>query len=419
MSAARTARAPSIGAIFLTVVLDLLGFGLVLPFLAEEARDNFHTTAFVGALLGAAYSLMQFVFVPVWGRLSDRVGRRPVLVWSVAASALGMAGLGVAIAWGNSVFWLFFARIFSGIATANLGTASAYIADITAPEDRARGMGFIGMAFGIGFVLGPGVGGILSKIQINGHYGAVACFLAAALGVVNFVWVYLGLPESLPAEKRALKTPRKIRPLDIAAARRVFADPSLARVILVNFLIVGSFTNLDQTFRYFNKDIFKMDQIGTGLLLAMIGVVAALVQGGLIRPLTKRYDLAPLISVGVAVQAVAFGLLVASPSIGKWMLYVAGITLAIGNGITQPTVSGYVSKRASAHEQGNVLGTNQSIASLARVFGPTIGGFLYGATGPRSPYVAAVIGMIVAFIFARGLTSSRVADAQSTSTQTS
>ncbi|HEX7663254.1 MAG TPA: MFS transporter [Polyangiaceae bacterium] len=423
MSAANTApsarRAPSIGAIFLTVVLDLLGFGLVLPFLAEEARDNFHTTAFVGALLGAVYSLMQFLFVPVWGRLSDRIGRRPVLVWSVLASALGMAGLGVAIGWGNSVWWLFLARIWSGIATANLGTASAYIADITAPEDRARGMGFIGMAFGIGFILGPGVGGILAPIQIHGHAGAIPCFLAAALGLVNFVWVVLGLPESLPAEKRAQKTPRKIRPLDIVAARRVLEDPSLARVILVNFLIVGSFTNLDQTFRYFNKDLFGMDQEGTGILLAMIGIVAALVQGGMIRPLTKRYDLAPLIAIGVAVQAVAFGLLVSSPSVGKFMLYVAGAALALGNGITQPTVSGYVSKRAAAHEQGQVLGTHQSFASLARVFGPAFGGYLYGATGPRSPYVAAALGMIAALVIAFGLAPSRASEDQSTSTQTS
>ncbi|MDB4992710.1 MAG: tetracycline resistance protein, partial [Myxococcaceae bacterium] len=157
-------RKPSLGAIFLTVFLDLLGFGLVIPFLAEEARDNFHTTAFVGTLLGALYSLMQFVFVPIWGRLSDRVGRRPVLVWSVFASSLSMLGLGLAIAYGHHVAWLFAARLFSGVATANLGTASAYIADVTRPEERARGMGMIGMAFGLGFILGPGIGGALAGI---------------------------------------------------------------------------------------------------------------------------------------------------------------------------------------------------------------------------------------------------------------
>ncbi len=420
-SASRTRRGASIGAIFLTVVLDLLGFGLVLPFLAEEARDNFGTTAFVGTLLGAVYSLMQFLFVPVWGRLSDRVGRRPVLVWSVAASALGMAGLGGAIGFGNSVIWLFVARIFSGIATANLGTASAYIADITAPEDRARGMGFIGMAFGIGFVLGPGVGGLLAKIQIHGHYGAVACFAAAALGVINFFWVLFGLPESLPPEKRNPEKKRSLRPLDITTAKRVLSDPNVARAILVNFLIIVSFTNLDQTFRYFNKDLFDMDQIATGLLLGMVGVMAALVQGGLIRPLTKRYDLAPLIAVGVAVQVAAFAIIAISPSVGRGLLYGGSIFLALGNGITQPTVSGYISKCASAREQGTVLGTSQSVASLARVFGPAFGGYLYGALGPRSPYVAAAGGMCLALVVALGLRKSAlvVAKPQSTSTQMS
>src|SRR5215472_15238798 len=168
--------APRLGAIFLTVFVDLLGFGLVLPFLAKEARDTFGVSAFLATLLGSVYSLMQFLFVPVWGRVSDRVGRRPVLLWSIAGTALAMAGLGASLAWGSSVAWLFLARIFGGVATANLGTASAYIADITKPEDRAKGMGLIGAAFGLGFILGPGIGGALAKIPIHGHFGAVPCF---------------------------------------------------------------------------------------------------------------------------------------------------------------------------------------------------------------------------------------------------
>src|ERR1017187_1776403 len=161
---ARMKAAPRLGAIFLTVFVDLLGFGLVLPFLAKEARDTFGVREFNATLLGSVYSLMQFLFVPVWGRLSDRVGRRPVLLWSIAGTSLAMAGLGAGLAWGHSIAWLFAARAFGGIATANLGTASAYIADVTKPEERARGMGLIGMAFGLGFILGPGIGGALAKI---------------------------------------------------------------------------------------------------------------------------------------------------------------------------------------------------------------------------------------------------------------
>ncbi|MFO0669694.1 MAG: MFS transporter [Polyangiaceae bacterium] len=396
-------RRPSLGAIFLTVVLDLLGFGLVIPFLAEEARSGFHTSAFVGALLGASYSAMQFFFVPVWGRLSDRIGRRPVLVWSVLASGLSMLGLGLALAYGQSVAWLFAARIFGGIATANLGTASAYIADITKPEDRARGMGMLGMAFGIGFILGPGVGGVLAKITVNGRVGVVPCFVAAALSAINFAWVYLGLPESLTAERRATALPlakRSIAPIDMRKAGSAFQDPSLARAVLVNFLIIVAFTNLDQTFRYLNKDAFAMDELDTGLLLAFIGVVAAGVQGGLIRPLTKRYPEAPLVRIGTLIQGIAFVCVALSPGHGRGLLYVGSALLAVGNGITQPTVSAFVSKRASAREQGAVLGTNQSFAALARVIGPTLGGFVYQHLGMRAPYFAGAIGMAVALVVA-------------------
>ncbi len=398
-------KKPSLGAIFLTVFLDLLGFGIVLPFLAEEARDGFHTTAFVGTLLAAVYSLMQFLFVPVWGRLSDRIGRRPIIVVSVAATFIGMTGLGVALGWSGSVVWLFVARIWSGIATANLGTASAYIADVTAPEDRARGMGLIGLAFGLGFILGPGIGGALSDITINGRHGPVACFAAAGLSVVNFVWVQVGLAESLPKEKRSASK-RRLVPLDLRAAREAFALPGVGLCILVNFLVVLSFTNLDQTFRFYNKDVFHMSPLETGLVLAAVGVVAAGVQGG-VRPLSKRYGEAKLIVVGVLLQAIAFLGIAWAPAVGVVALFVAMGLLALGNGLTQPTTAAFVSKRADPAAQGNTLGTNQSASALARTFGPALGGWLYGEIGPRSPYVTAATGMVVALVFAVRLPRNR------------
>ena len=401
-------RKPSLGAIFLTVFLDLVGFGLVLPFLADEARDSFGTTAFTATLLSAVYSLMQFLFVPVWGRLSDRVGRRPVLVWSVGATAMSMAALGLALAYGHSILWLFAARTFSGIATANLGTASAYIADITKPEERAKGMGLIGMAFGLGFILGPAIGGALAGVAVHGRHGPLACWAAAALSVVNFAWVSIGLPESLPPERRAAKgqATRSLMPMNLAAARAAFQLPGVASAVLVNFLIILSFTNLDQTFRFFTKDLFGMSPVGTGLLLAFIGVVGAAVQGGVIRPLAKRFDEAWLIRTGVALQAVAFAGLVASATVGRGLLFASGALLAVGNGLTQPSVSAFISRRADATSQGGTLGTNQSVASLARVFGPAFGGWVYGAIGPRSPYVAAALGMVVALAFALRLQRS-------------
>ncbi len=390
-----------LGAIFLTIFLDLLGFGLVLPFLAEEARSLFHSGEFVGALLASVYSLMQFLFVPVWGRLSDRVGRRPVLLWSVFGTILGMGGLAASLGFGNSIAWLFAARIFSGIATANLGTASAYIADVTKPEARAKGMALIGIAFGLGFIFGPVVGGFLAKIPINGRFGVVPCMVAAGLSAINFAWVLFGLPESLPKGRRSASK-RRLAPLDLEATKRTLATPGVGLVVALNFLIILSFTNLDQTFRFFNADLFGMTQMQTGVTLGIIGICAAFTQGG-VRQLSKRYSDASLIRTGLLIQALGFGALAASPTFGRWALYASGACIAIGNGLSQPTVSAFLSKRAAENAQGETLGTNQSFASLGRMFGPALGGFLYGHAGPKIPYLTASAGMALAWVVSGGL----------------
>lgn len=395
----------TLGAIFLIVFLDILGFSLVLPFLAEESRATFGTTEFVGTLLASVYSLMQFVFVPVWGRVSDRVGRRPVLLWSIAATACGMVGLGMALLHARSVAWLFIARAFSGIATANIGTASAYIADVTKPEERSKGMGMIGMAFGLGFIIGPAVGGALSRIAIGGRTGAVPCFVAASLSCLNLGWALFGLKESLPPERRSM-TKRSLSPLNFEAAREAFQREGVAIAVLVNFTIVMSFTVLDQTFRFFNEDNFAMTALDTGLLLMFIGVVAATVQGGLIRPLSKRFAEAQLIRAGTGIQAIAFATIALSATTGKPLLYIGGALLALGNGLTQPSTSAFISKRADPRNQGATLGTNQSASSLARMFGPGLGGWLYGSFGSRSPYIAGAVGMFIALLVAFKLTNS-------------
>lgn len=393
-------RVPGLGPIFLIVFLDILGFSLVLPFLAEEARATFGTSELTGTMLASIYSLMQFLFVPVWGRVSDRVGRRPVLMWSVSATAIGMAGLGFALLRSNNVLWLFVARAASGIATANLGTASAYIADVTKPEERAKGMGLIGVAFGLAFFIGPAVGGALAGISIAGRTGAFPCFIAASLSVVNAGWAFFGLRESLPRELRSTKR-RSLSPLDLAAARDAFSRPGIGFAILVNFAITVSFTMLDQTFRFFNSDLFQMTRLDTGLTLAFIGLVAIFVQGGLIRPLSKRVDETLLIRLGTGIQGAAFAGIALSPAFGRPMLYASGALLALGNGMTQPSVGAFISKRADPREQGATLGTNQSAASLGRMFGPTLGGWLYGSFGPRSPYLVGAIGfgcaMLISF----------------------
>jgi MFS family permease len=396
---------PSLGAIFLTIFLDVLGFSLVLPFLADEARNQFGTSEIIGTLLSSVYSLMQFFFVPVWGRLSDRTGRRPVLIWSVLATSLGMTMLGCSLAFHVGVWALFACRIFSGIATANIGTASAYIADMTTHENRARGMGLIGMAFGFGFVIGPALGGLLAPIQIHGHKGAVPCFLAAGLSLINFAWVVLRLGESLSPEKRSQK-PRSLLPLNVAAAREAFEKRGVLACVIMNFVLTVAFASLDQTFRFFNEDEFHLSEVGTGIIFTFIGVVAALVQGGLVRPLSKRVADTLMIRAGTAIQCIAFVLIAISPSSGLVLLYVAGGVLALGNGLTQPSVSAFVSKRAGSSEQGSVLGTNQSAAALGRMFGPFVGGVLYKGVGHSAPYIAAAGGMLLALVVSTRLGKS-------------
>ncbi len=315
-----------------------------------------------------------------------------------------MGGLGVGLAWGQSIVWLFAARIFGGIATANLGTASAYIADVTKPEDRARGMGLIGVAFGLGFILGPALGGQLAQITVAGRQGAVPCFVAAALSLVNLTWVAVGVGESLPPERRSERSKRGLAPINVRAMREAFAIPGVALAMAVNFLVIVSFTNLDQTFTFFCGDIFGIDIRGTGYVLAFIGVVAAVVQGALVRPLAKRFDEATLMCAGALTQAIAFASFVLAATVGTRVgLYASGALLAVGNGLTQPTTSAFISRRAPPDRQGGTLGTNQSFAALARSFGPATGGWLYANLGARAPYTAASLGMGVAFVLAMGL----------------
>jgi DHA1 family tetracycline resistance protein-like MFS transporter len=394
-------RKASLGTLFLTVFLDLLGFGLVVPFLPGVARAH-GASDLVATLVGGAFSLMQFLFIPLWGRLSDRVGRRPVLLWSIAASAVGMAFLGLA----DSLALIFAARLFSGIATANISVAQAYIADITTPENRARGMGMIGVAFGLGFIFGPFIGGELGQYVIHGRPGALAAFVAAGLSAINLLMALWTLPESLPAERRGLNRRRAV-PFDVHAIREAGQLPGVGLAILINGMVIFWFAGLEQTFRLFTEDAFGMGVAATGRVLGFVGVVAALVQGGLIHRLSRRFGEANLVRAGTIILSAAFASIWACPSfVGIWahvMLYVGSCLTAFGTGLLTPSLSSYVSRRASSAAQGTTLGVLQSMNALARVLGPAAGGLLYQFFGMRGPYSAGAIGM-----FAAGLIATRL-----------
>jgi MFS transporter, DHA1 family, tetracycline resistance protein len=394
-------RKASLGTIFLTVFLDLLGFGLVIPFLPGFARQ-LGASDLVAALTGAVYSLMQFLLVPFWGRLSDRIGRRPVLLGSIAATAAGMIFLGFA----DSLVLLFAARMWSGMATANIAVAQAYIADVTPPEGRARGMGLIGMAFGLGFIFGPFVGGILARVPIMGRAGALPAFVAAGLSIINLALATVTLPESLPRESRGAATSHRRKAFDLAGARLALAHPDVGRALGINFLLVFWFAGMEQTFRLFTDDAFSMSVAETGSYLGLVGVAAAVVQGGLIGRLSRRFGEVRLLIAGLLIQTAGFLLLGAAPRVvasPRATLAAACVLIAAGSGLVSPSVSSYVSRRAGADTQGLMLGTLQSFSALARVLGPAVGGLLYQTIAPGAPYFAGAAGMLVAAFLAIGL----------------
>ena len=391
-------RTASLGTLFLTVFIDLLGFGLVIPFLPGMAR-RLGAGDFVATLPGAVYSIMQFVFIPIWGRLSDRIGRRPVLLWSIAATAVGMALLGAA----PTLPLLLAARAFSGIATANLAVAQAYIADVTPPEKRASGMGIvIGSAFGLGFTLGPFVGGELSRFPVFGREGALPALVAAGLAVINFLLALRTLPESLPPAARGQQV-RRASPIDLAAFRAAVAVPGVGAAVLINFTLVLWFAGMEQTFRLFTADGFGMSDAGTGHIFAIVGIVGAIVQAGLVRRLAPRFGEARLVQWGLVIQAGAFALLGFSTAFGAWAklaLYTSAGLIALGNGLTTPSLPAFASRRATAATQGLTLGTLQSASALARAAGPLVGGALYATIDPRAPYLTGAVGLLAAALLA-------------------
>jgi MFS family permease len=390
-------RRGSLGTLFLTIFLDLLGFGLVIPFLPGIAR-RLGASDFVATLPGSVFSVAQFLFIPIWGRLSDRIGRRPVLLWSIAASSIGMAVLGFA----PDLTWLFIARIWSGIATGNIAVAQAYIADVTAPEKRARGMAIIGIAFGLGFIFGPFIGGELSRFSIGGRSGMLPPLVAAGLSAINLLLALRTLPESLPPERRGVSV-RRLSPIDLQAFRQAISVPGIGAAVAINFTSYLWFSGMEQTFRLFTADRFAMSDAATGHIFGLVGVVSALVQGALIPRLVPRAGEARLVTLGLIVQGAAFALLGLSPTLGggaRAALWTSAGLIALGSGLQGPTLPAYASRRAAGTAQGTTLGALQSASALARSLGPLVGGALYAAIDPRAPYLVGAAGFALATVVA-------------------
>lgn len=390
--------------LFLIVFVDLVGFGLVIPLLPFYAV-RFAASPQQVTLLMATYSLFQLFAAPLWGRLSDRIGRRPVLMASLAASAFAYLWLG-----GASALWMVFAaRAFAGACAGNIAAAQAYIADITTPENRAKGMGLIGAAFGLGFIFGPALGGFLAGNDPATADLAAPAWVAAGLSAFALCGVVLLLPESLTADQRGGAAARRRLGAVLGALRR----PVLSRLILIFFLVILAFAGMESTFALWAIQQFGWGPGQVGYVFAYVGVLSAVLQGGLIGRLTRRFGEERLLLCGLAL--IGAGLLVLPFARDVPILALAVSGLALGMGLTQPSLNSLISRRAGRREQGEVLGVSQSVGSLSRVLGPAAAGFLFAEFGRNSAFLWGAVlvagALLLALKLCRGLGAAQLAGA--------
>jgi MFS transporter, DHA1 family, tetracycline resistance protein len=352
--------------IFITIFIDLVGFGIVipvLPFYVEGTRFNASPRA-VG-LLFASYSVMQLIFTPVLGRLSDRYGRRPILLLSIIGTGIGFLILGLA----TTLWMLFVGRILDGITGGNISTAQAYIADITTKENRAKGMGMVGAAFGLGFVFGPAIGGILSRWGIN-----VPFLFAAGLAFANATLLYFTLPETVTKDHQARVSAAEGRWSQLVESLK---QSRLALILSIYFFFVVAFSVMTSSFGLFTMFRFGYDAHDTGWLFVYVGVIGAIIQGGLLGRLVKRFGESTLVIAGAFLFSLSLvAIPLTGPQSGLIILLVVGAVFSIGNSLATPSLTGLASKSVGPAEQGGVLGVTQSTASLARTVGPLIASVL-------------------------------------------
>jgi DHA1 family tetracycline resistance protein-like MFS transporter len=356
--------------IFITILIDLIGFGIVIPVLPYYVgAEPFNATPLTFGWLVASFSIMQLIFSPILGRLSDKYGRKPILFFSLLGTALGFLILGFA-----TTLWLvFLGRILDGITGGNISTAQAYIADVTTPENRARGMGMIGAAFGIGFVLGPAIGGILSPFGL-----AVPFYFAAGMAFVNAIVLYFVLPETV---KKGSHTAERVSEGRFGVLFRYLRDPRLGLLIVIYFLVTVAFSIMTTAFIIYTAYRFGYTARQNGFLFAYIGILGALVQGALMGVLTKRVGENRLVITGIVLMAIAlFFVPLVGPESGGLIGLLIGIAgFSFGGSFAGTPLVTLASKSVSANEQGVAMGVMQSAASLGRAIGPALAGLLLNA----------------------------------------
>lgn len=390
-------RDKRIAILFLTIFIDLLGFGIVIPILPNLAKTMASASAFglnpdvaVG-LVAAVFSIIQFLFAPLFGALSDRIGRRPIILGSILVNALGYMIFGFA----GSFVTLLLARIICGFGSANISAAQAYIADISDAKDRAKKMGIIGAAFGLGFVFGPPLGGWLYSVGAHSTYGGmmyVGLFTALLCGL-NFILAFVLLPES----NTQMGGVRR-KPIDtFKGMAQAWNLEVIGELLLINFIYITAFSMMQINAAVLWKEHYFLSPKAIGNIFGIIGIFSAIVQGGLIGFFQKKIGLNRMLLWGCPFAGLGL-MLIPLPSL-EWFYpvqVVAIFFLAIGNGLLMPSVNSLVSLYAPADAQGKMLGILQSMGSLARSIGPLASGFLY-AHYYRLPYFAGGFLMLITF----------------------
>ena len=384
----RARRGSPLAFLFVTVFVDMVGYGLVVPLLPFYAREHAAGAALVG-LVGSLYAAMQFVGGPFLGGLSDRAGRRPVLILCLLGASLAYLLLGLA----ETLLLLFAAVVLAGAASGTLATAQAYIADSTPPERRAKGLGLIGAAFGLGLMAGPALGGLLSLSSL--HAPALA---ASVLALGNAAFGFLILPESLPPKRRTPTPLRRLNP--VSQLRSVLGMNAIRGLLLVVFFLNLSFAGLLINFPLFSNARFGWDATANAFFFAFVGVCAVLTQGVLIGGLQPRLGEERLLLGGLSLMALDLGLIALVPS--GFLLYPVVGTLAVGTGLAIPALTSLISRRVSGREQGKVMGGLQAILSLTLIVGPVVAGLAFDHLGVPAPYwigaLLAALALLVASV---------------------
>jgi MFS transporter, DHA1 family, tetracycline resistance protein len=380
----------SLGFIFSVVLLDVMGLAILMPVQAYIVRQ-YSEEALMVAMIPVLYAGAQFFAAPLLGKLSDRYGRRPVLLISIFGSALGYFLFGI----GGALWVLFLSRLIDGFTAGNASTASAYIADVTPPQDRARNFGFIGMAFGLGFILGPTLGGLLSEINLN-----APAYAAGILSLLSAVVGYFILPESLPKEKRETETLRLADLNPFGSILELLRRPTVGGLLAAQCLFFFVFNGNNSMLSVFMIEKFAVHPWQIALLFAVGGITMAIMQGGLVGPLVKRFSEKPLAINSLLLQALAAVGIVSVPAL--WMLYPMAVINSLGTGLIWPTLGALLANSVSHEEQGKVSGASTALGSLMSILGPLWAGASYDWITPSAPFwIGALIFVLAGLLLTR------------------